>query len=61
MDTLELEAGNAMYAALNNLPCSCKYNVPYADGQVKRVLTDKCARCRSMLLWLEVKNGAPTT
>lgn len=44
-------AGEAMYAALNNMPCSCQHNVPYAGCQIEQHVTKQCARCRSMVTW----------
>jgi hypothetical protein len=46
-----LTAGEAMYAALNVLPCRCEHNVPYAGMQTEQVVTRVCARCRSMAAW----------
>lgn len=46
-----ITAGEAMHAALRNLPCACEFNVPYAGGQVERHVTKQCARCRSMAAW----------
>ena len=47
----QLLAGNAMHAALKNLPCRCEFNVPYTGMKVERVVTHMCARCRSMAAW----------
>lgn len=44
-------AAIAMYAALSNLPCRCRHNVPYEECKVKRVVTQECRRCSSMKTW----------
>lgn len=46
-----IAAGNQQNQALNNLPCSCCRNVPYAGGHVEQKVTQQCARCRSMVAW----------
>lgn len=51
-----IAAGDAMSAALRNLPCRCAHNVPYADCNVERKVTTVCARCVSMVQWDEAKN-----
>lgn len=51
MTTDQLLAGNAMHAALKNLPCRCEHNVLYAGMQVEQTVTRMCARCRSMAAW----------
>lgn len=53
-------AGDAMYRALNNLPCGCTFNVPYAGGQVEQVVKTQCARCRSMAAWTLARAEKPT-
>jgi hypothetical protein len=51
MNTQELAACEAMYHALELLPCACTHNVPYAGGQVEQVVTHMCSRCRAMRQW----------
>lgn len=46
-----ITAGEAMFAALRTMQCTCQHNVPYAGGQVEQVVTKQCARCRSMAAW----------
>ena len=51
MTSAQLMAAEAMHRALNLMPCGCLYNVPYAGSKVERVVTQQCARCRSMAAW----------
>jgi hypothetical protein len=34
--------------ALRLRTCTCQYNVPYADGHVKREVVEECERCKAI-------------
>lgn len=54
-------AGDAMYSALNMLPCRCVFNVPYSGLPEPQVVTIVCARCRSMAAWRLVTAPKPAS
>lgn len=52
MQDSRLKIANRMCVVLKRyLQCTCKYNVPYSDGQVKRKVTQKCERCKVIEEW----------
>lgn len=48
MSTEQRIAGDAMYAALKNLPCGCVFEHPYEPRGERK---SQCARCRSLVAW----------